>query len=117
MELTDIKVDSRGVIYKYKIGSTKFLLVFTEKGALRAGETHNVMQHTFVAEGKVEVIVKENNMNVSYIIDGGMAIQIPRGVPHLFRFLEESITVESENEHMTTEYYPEYRKVVEKYLK
>lgn len=113
MELTDIKMDNRGAIYKYKMDSKKFLLVHTEKGALRAGETHNVAQYTFVAEGRVEVIVKQNNKDVSHIFEGGQKMEIPAGTPHYFRFLEDSIMIEVEDENMTTKYYPEYRKLVE----
>jgi hypothetical protein len=117
MELQNIKIDPRGIIYKYKVESKKFLLIQTESGSLRAGEIHNVTQYTFLVEGKIELITKENNKNVQRIYEGNTKIEIPKGIPHYFRFLEDSIMIENEDENMTTEYYPEYRKIVEESLK
>ena len=116
MKLTDVKEDSRGTILKFKIGSNKFLVIFTKKGALRAGETHNIDQSTFLIKGKVEVIQKVENIDLPYTYHdyNHSTLIIPKGVPHYFRFLEDSIMIEIEEEGMTTEYYPEYRKLVEK---
>mgnify|MGYP001595562773 CR=1 FL=1 len=116
MEFTDIKVDTRGTILKYKIGSKKFLLVITEKGALRAGEIHNIDQYTLLLQGIIMVILKQKNKDMQYVFKGRKKIKIPKGTPHYFRFLEDSIMIENNDENMTTEYYPEYRKLVEKSL-
>ena len=112
--ITDVKRDIRGTILKFKVGPCKFLFIYTEKGALRAGEIHNVIQYTFLLQGKIDVIIKQKNKDVHHIFKGHKKIEIPKGVPHYFKFLEDSIMIESEDENMTTEYYPEYRKLVEK---
>ena len=111
----DTIVDRRGTILKFKIDSNKLLVIITKKGALRAGETHNIAQQTFLLKGKVEVITKkQKNVDVHNIYEGNKNIEIPKGAPHYFKFLEDSIMIEIEEEGMTTEYYPEYRKLVEK---
>ena len=111
----DTIVDSRGTILKFRIDSSKFLVIITKKGALRAGETHNIAQQTFLLKGKIEVITKkQKNVDVHNVYEGSQSIAIPKGVPHYFKFLEDSIMIEIEEENMTTEYYSEYRKLVEK---
>ena len=111
------KEDIRGTIVKFKLGLDKFLVIYSKKGALRAGEIHNVIQYTFLLKGKIEVITKkQKNVDVHNIYEGSQSIAIPKGIPHYFKFLEDSIMIEIEEENMTTEYYPEYRKLVEKSL-
>ena len=114
MELTDIKKDSRGTILKFEMDQNKFLVIFTKKGALRAGETHNIIQYAFLIEGRVEVITKKGNKDIHQICKWFQKIEIPKGIPHYFKFLENSIIIENEDKDMTTKYYPEYRKLVEK---
>ena len=119
MELTDIKNDIRGTILKFKLGDQKFLVIFTNRGTLRAGELHNIEQHSFLIKGKMEVIMKVNNedIRVDCVAHNHNAhLVIPKEVPHYFRFLEDSIMIENDDENMTTAYYPEYRKLVEKSL-
>ena len=118
MELIDIKTDNRGTIFKFKIGQNKFLIVITKGGAMRAGEIHNVNQYTFLLAGAVEVITKQENKDVHELyfsqFKENKKIEIPKGTPHYFKFLEGSLMIENDDENMTTEYYPEYRKLVEK---
>jgi hypothetical protein len=116
MELTDFKYDSRGDILKFKIGTKRFLVIFTKKGFLRAGEIHNVAQYTFLVSGKIEVITKEKNENVKRVYEAIQEIKIAKNTPHYFRFLENSILIESEEKNLITTYYPEYRKIVEESL-
>jgi len=126
MELLDTKTDNRGSLLKFKLGKKKFLIVLTKKGFLRGGETHNMPQRTILAEGKIEVVTKllianskgiYQNVDITNTYKGVQEFFIPPNTPHYFRFLEDSVIMEYEDENMTREYYPEYRKIVEESMK
>lgn len=117
MEFVEKKEDKRGEISKYLVDGKNILHIYTKEGFLRAGEVHNVKQCSFLVYGEVDVITKIDNNNYATKYTSMQFITIPQNVPHYFKFLKNSIMIEVQDENMTTEYYPEYRKLVEESMK
>lgn len=117
MEMLDVKTDNRGSLLKFKLDNKNLLIVLTKKGFLRGGELHNMPQHTILIEGKIVVVTKWQNRDVTKLYKGLQEFVIPKNIPHYFKFLKDSVIMEYEDENMTREYYPEYRKIVEESMK
>src|SRR4030042_1253391 len=117
MQPVERKEDNRGEILKYLIDGKTILLIYTKKGFLRAGEVHNVVQHALLLHGEVDVITKIDNKDYVTKYMDMQFIMIPQNVPHYFKFLKNSVMMETQDENMTTTYYPEYRKLVEESMK
>jgi len=108
-----MKPDDRGFIQKFEIGGAKFNVLFTKAGSLRAGDKHPVWQNDMVLSGSVVVETPEYKVE----INSGGKISIRPDLPHLFRFLEDTVLIEWWEGEFEMEYYEPYRKQVEESLR
>jgi mannose-6-phosphate isomerase-like protein (cupin superfamily) len=109
--------DSRGSILQYDICGAKFNVLFTKAGALRSGDLHPVAQFDVVLDGEAELTTRLGNRDVVRKLKKNEFASIPPNVPHLFRFLKDTVMIEWWDGPFQAEYYKPYRDLVEKQLK
>jgi len=105
--------DSRGEIRRYEIRDVKFNVLFTKKGALRSGDYHPVEQYDLILKGKVKITLRKNGKDEIIQKGANELVTIPKNIPHLFEFLEDTIMLEWWSGPFEVEYYKPYRKFVE----
>ena len=91
-----IYYDVRGEIHNVRVnGKYRISILYTRAGYLRSGDLHPNEQCDFVFSGKVRVwTLAENGSTTKTTYGQRSFISIPRGVPHVFEFVEDTVMAE-----------------------
>lgn len=91
-----IYYDVRGEIHNVMVnGGYRINILHTRAGCLRSGDVHPNEQCDFVFKGEVRVWTLEGDGSTMVTTYGKRSfIRIPRGVPHVFEFVEDTIMAE-----------------------
>lgn len=108
--------DRRGEIYITKIKEIEFNLIFTKAGINRAGDYHSAEQYSVILKGGVEITLRQNNEDVIKKYGPNELIVIPPNIPHLYKFLVDTVIIEWLAGPYKTQYYEPYRKIIKKQL-
>ena len=93
MELNKIHEDKRGYIYLVKDlleDGKEFTFLEVKKGAARGGCLHSQDEYFVVVKGKINYVFGDKEE----IVSCGESRKIPKGVPHAFIGIEDSIVSE-----------------------
>lgn len=118
--LEKVHEDERGAIYSITLGpDNEMLLIFSKKGALRGGHSHNCDEVTLLLSGsmqyhKADLALVEANWHTSEWTEEVKAGELqsnPAGIAHLGEFLEDSWLLDwrmgaKTSEIVTTNYAP-----------
>jgi hypothetical protein len=105
--------DNRGSIHRLVEGGRSYNLLYTKRGYLRSGDLHTVNQNDLILTGKVELWLRQNDQDIKRIYGPTSLIVIPPAIPHLFRFLEDTVMAEWWDGPFRAWYYRPYRKIIE----
>lgn len=88
--------DNRGEIHNIKVNNDKRInILYTKRGYLRSGDLHPNTQCDFVFSGKLRVWTLEDDGSTKITNYGAHDfITIPRAVPHVFEFVEDTVLAE-----------------------
>lgn len=104
--------DRRGWMAAADVLKHRFLLIFTKAGMLRGGDYHSRIQYDIIIKGEIEITYrysrKEKTINVSSL----NLVKSERGIPHLFRFLKNTLLIQIIRKDSATEFYKPYRKLI-----
>ena len=105
--------DARGAVHNLMIGSFRFNVLETRAGVARSGDVHRSDQLDFVFKGRVSVTTREGGVDVTRNYGAGDFLVIPAFVPHIFRFLNETVMAEWWSGPFEARYYRPYRAEVD----
>lgn len=111
-----IYTDERGEIHNIKANDKRINILYTKKGYLRSGDLHPNEQCDFIFSGKVKIWTLQSDGSTK-ITDycAHDFISIPRGVPHVFEFVEDTVMAEWwEPPGFQAWFYKPYRDIVNK---
>ena len=109
--------DNRGEIHNIKVNNDKRInILYTKRGYLRSGDLHPNTQCDFVFSGKLRVWTLEDDGSTKITNYGAHDfITIPRAVPHVFEFVEDTVLAEWwEPPGFQAWFYKPYRDIVNK---
>lgn len=90
-----IYTDDRGEIHNIKANDKRINILYTRKGYLRSGDLHPNEQCDFIFSGKVKIWTLQSDGRTKITTYGAHDfICIPRGVPHVFEFVEDTVLAE-----------------------
>ncbi len=107
--------DIRGEIHNVKVnGRYRINILHTKAGYLRSGDLHPNEQCDFVFSGKVRVwTLAEDGSTIKTTYGERSFISIPRAVPHVFEFVEDTVMAEWwEPQGFQAWFYGPYRDIV-----
>lgn len=107
-----IFTDTRGEIHVNKIGGVEVNIIYTKAGMYRAGDYHAAEQYSLVLKGKLEITLRRGRRNVVKRYGKNDFIVIPRNLPHLYKFLTDSVIVQWLAGPYKTRYYEPYRQII-----
>jgi len=113
---TEFLSDQRGEIYVNKIEDTEFNIIFTRAGAYRAGDYHAAKQYSIILKGEIEITLRQNNQDAIRKYGPNELIVIPPNVPHLYKFLIDTVMLEWLSGPYKPQYYKPYRKIINQQL-
>eukprot|EP00985_Skeletonema_marinoi_P006125 scaffold2657_cov155-Skeletonema_marinoi.AAC.5 len=111
-----IYTDERGEIHNIKANDKRINILYTKNGYLRSGDLHPNEQCDFIFSGKVKIWTLQSDGSTK-ITDycAHDFISIPRGVPHVFEFVEDTVMAEWwEPPGFQAWFYKPYRDIVNK---
>ena len=111
-----IYTDERGEIHNIKANNKRINILYTKAGYLRSGDLHPNEQCDFIFSGRVKIWTLQSDGRTK-IADHGPHdfIRIPRGVPHVFEFVEDTVLAEWwEPPGYQAWFYKPYRDIVNK---
>ncbi len=92
---SSIYTDERGEIHNIKANNKRINILYTKKGYLRSGDLHPNEQCDFIFSGKVKIWTLQSDGSTKITSYGAHDfISIPRGVPHVFEFVEDTVMAE-----------------------
>lgn len=109
--------DNRGEIHNIKVNNDKRInILYNKRGYLRSGDLHPNTQCDFVFSGKLRVWTLEDDGSTKITNYGAHDfITIPRAVPHVFEFVEDTVLAEWwEPPGFQVWHYKPYRDIVNK---
>lgn len=106
--------DARGTINRITLDGVKVNLLSTKKGFMRSGDLHRNVQFDFIFSGKIELWQRKDGKDVKTVHGPNSFISIPAGVPHLFKFLEDTVMAEWWDGPFEAWYYKPYRDIIDK---
>lgn len=111
-----IYTDDRGEIHNIKANDKRINILYTKKGYLRSGDLHPNEQCDFIFSGKVNIWTLQSDGRTKVTYYGAHDfIKIPRGVPHVFEFVEDTVLAEWwEPPGFQAWFYKPYRDIVNK---
>jgi hypothetical protein len=112
-----IYYDCRGEIHNIKVNNNQRInILFTKAGYLRSGDIHRNVQCDFIFTGKVKVwTLSKDGSTTIQCYNKHDFIQIPKGVPHIFEFVEDTCMAEWwEPQGFQAWFYKPYREIVDK---
>ena len=91
-------------------------VLYTQAGHLRSGDLHPNVQCDFIFSGKVKVwTLGTDGYTDIRTLEKHSLIKIPRGVPHVFEFVEDTVMAEWwEPQGFQAWFYKPYRDIVNK---
>ncbi|KAL3810830.1 hypothetical protein ACHAXA_007520 [Cyclostephanos tholiformis] len=107
--------DDRGEIHNVIAnGGYRMNILYTRAGCLRSGDIHPNEQCDFVFSGKVRVWTLAEDGSTTIATHGRRSfICIPRGMPHVFEFVEDTVMAEWwEPQGFQAWFYKPYRDIV-----
>jgi len=110
-----IYYDVRGEIHNVRVnGLHRINILHTRAGFLRSGDLHPNEQCDFVFSGRVRVwTLAEDGSTTTTTYGQRSFISIPRGVPHVFEFVEDTVMAEWwEPQGFQAWFYGPYRDIV-----
>lgn len=113
---TEFFSDQRGEIYINKIKNKEFNILFSRAGAYRAGHYHSAEQHGLILEGEVEITLWQNDQDIIRKYGPNELIVIRSNVPHLYKFLIDTVMIEWLTGTYKPRYYKPYRKIINRQL-
>ena len=117
-----IYYDDRGEIHNVKLNNQhRINILYTNSGYLRSGDIHPNTQCDFIFSGSVKVWTLSNidGSTITTTYGKHEFIKIPRGVPHVFEFIEDTVMAEWWEDPSGFEcwFYKPYRDIVNKCMK
>lgn len=120
--------DSRGVIQRlngsnldwineYGLSTPPPNILYTRAGFMRSGDLHKNIQYDVVLSGKIELWTFQKGRTVKPPINPNMLIIINSHIPHLFKFLEDTLMIEWWGGPFESWYYKPYRDLIEQNFK
>ena len=111
-----IYTDDRGEIHNIKANDKRINILYTKKGYLRSGDIHPNEQCDFIFSGKVKIWTLQSDGSTKITsYSAHDFISIPRGVPHVFEFIEDTVMAEWwEPPGFQAWFYRPYRDIVDK---
>ena len=109
--------DSRGSIRRLNINGTKFNIIETKKGFMRSGDLHKNTQHDLILSGEVELWLCYDGVTEKKKIGPNQYIIINPHIPHLFKFLKDTIMIEWWDGPFEAWFYSPYRNIINKEFK
>merc|ERR1719310_679541 len=87
--------DERGEIHNIKANDRRVNILYTRAGYLRSGDLHPNDQLDFVFSGRVRIWTLQSDGTTRITTHGkNDFIRIPRAVPHVFEFVEDTVLAE-----------------------
>lgn len=108
--------DRRGETYISRIKGTEFNVVFTKAGFCRAGDYHSTKQYSILLKGRMELTLRQNNKDIVKKYGPNELVVIPPNIPHLYKFIADTVMVEWLVGRYQPQYYEPYRKIIRKQL-
>ena len=105
--------DVRGRIMRANFKGAKFNIIETKQGFMRSGDLHKSTQFDWLLSGKVELWTLIDGETKKKIIKPSTFIIIKPHVPHLFRFLEDSVMIEQWDKPFDAWFYKPYRRLID----
>jgi hypothetical protein len=109
--------DIRGEIHNIKVNNNQRInVLYTKAGFLRSGDIHPNVQCDFIFSGRVKVwtLLKDGSTSITSYEKHDF-IEIPKGVPHIFEFVEDTVMAEWwEPQGFQAWFYKPYREIVDK---
>lgn len=114
-----IHEDKRGEIFLGRIGNKEFSVIYSVRGAPRGGHFHNMSQLHFIAHGKFAFreLNTKTGKETKRILQTGDYVDIKARRPHLLTALQDSVLLEVKKVGTKTIDFPEWRKIVNGFLK
>ena len=111
-----VYTDDRGEIHNIKAHDKRINILYTKKGYLRSGDLHPNTQCDFIFSGRVNIWTLESDGRTKITTFGAHDfITVPRGVPHVFEFVEDTVLAEWwEPPGFQAWFYKPYRDIVNK---
>lgn len=113
MKKTFIHKDGRGKIYKISIGNIYFNVLLRKKGTLLSGDSHPYTQYDLILKGEFEITLRRNDKDVVIRKKANEFFTIPPNIPHLFRSLTDTVTLEWWDGPFEQHIYEPFRKLVD----
>ena len=112
IKAVDDLTDRRGNIYIVQHLDTDYLLIHTEEGYLRGGETHDGWQMNALLKGTILWVTPEKE----HIYTALSLIRTEAGVPHMMKSLTDSLMLEWRERplEIPVNYYEPYRILIKK---
>ena len=106
--------DERGEIHNIKANDRRVNILYTRAGYLRSGDLHPNDQLDFVFSGRVRIWTLQSDGTTRITTHGkNDFIRIPRAVPHVFEFVEDTVLAEWwEPQGFQAWFYKPYRDIV-----
>lgn len=112
-----LQKDGRGEIRRFDINGAKFNIIYTKAGALRSGDVHPNKQFDIILSGEVEITIKKEDKDLMIKKVSNEFVMIEPEVPHLFKFIKDTVMIEWWDGPFQVKYYEPYRKYVEEWFK
>lgn len=112
---TKYQEDVRGFIKRHDDVGVHYATVYTRKGSYRGGEIHPCDQSHFILKGSFEITIinKETKKEETFVLSEGEHHLMPKGTPHLFHALEDTLMIDTYHGNFNpTTYYEPFRKLV-----
>ncbi|KAL1495120.1 hypothetical protein AB1Y20_016987 [Prymnesium parvum] len=106
--------DVRGEVHNLKVGGFRFNVLVSRAGSIRSGDVHRSDQYDVIFSGLVSVTTRERGRDRVREYGAGQLLVIPRHVPHLFRFLNDTVMAEWWAGPFEARYYRPYRTHVDR---
>lgn len=92
--LKKVHEDSRGAMYAIELGDRELMLLFSKKGTLRGGHSHDVPEQVMVLTGKMRYHkLSAHGAHALVLGDGGVSGNDAQQV-HMGEFLEDTWLIE-----------------------
>ena len=116
LKIRRVHKDKRGEIYILPIANQDLVFLITNKGYARGGCVHDINdEELLVLKGEIKYVIKGIQRDVVQICSEGMSVTAPKGVPHYFISLTDSVIMEwgATQEEKDKKYKP-FRDIVDK---
>jgi len=109
IEVKKIHEDKRGEIWQLMILGKEHIIILTKKGCKRGGDYHKSVQHDVILEGAIKFVTPKYTI----VLGEGEKIMTPKGIPHYFESLGDSVVLEWLEGKFEKKYYKPFRKLID----